>query len=258
VGSSSAQLTELEFPDEDVTSKDVRQRRFLVRREGREIPGLLWTPAGAAGTRPLVLIGHGAGGSKREQHIVGLARRLVRHHSFAAAAIDGPVHGDRRSDGAVDPALILAEFAQLWARDPAMVDEMVADWKSTLDALSQLEEIGSGPVGWWGLSMGTILGVPIVAAERRIEVAVLGLMGTGGPTDEFRKRIVQDARRVSCPVLFLLQWDDEIMRRSDVLDLFGEIASTDKRLHAHPGMHVEVPPEELEASERFFCDHLRR
>ena len=149
------------------------------------------------------------------------------------------------------------EFAQLWAADPDMADEMVGDWTCALDALSDLEEVGTGPVGWWGLSMGTIIGVPLIAACSRIEVAVLGLMGTGAPSEAFLKRIVTDARHLRCPVLFLLQWDDELMRRADVLALFDEIGTADKTLHAHPGGHVDVPVEELDASEWFLAAHLQ-
>jgi dienelactone hydrolase len=246
----------LEWSKEDVSTSGVRQRHFVVGGRSHPVPGLLWTPAGDSGPRPLVLVCHGAGNTKRDAYVLALARRLVRHHSFAAAAIDGPVHGDRRSDGSEDGALMFLEFNQLWNSDPSMIDEMVTDWRATLDALKALDEIGTGPVGWWGLSMGTILGVPVVAAEERIEVAVLGLMGTRGPNAWFRERVVADARRIGCPVLFLLQWDDELVRREDALDLFGEIGATDKRLHAHPGGHVEVPREGFYASVHFLADHL--
>jgi dienelactone hydrolase len=246
----------LDWPGEDTLSKGVRQRRFDVRREGRLVPGLLWTPQQASGPRPLVLVGHGAGNHKREAYVVSLARRLVRHHSFAVAAIDGPVHGDRRADSSNDGALMLVEFAHMWANEPRMADDMVADWQAALDALSALEEVGEGPVGWWGLSMGTILGIPFVAAEKRVQAAVLGLMGTAAPNQVFRERFLRDAREVRCPVLFLAQWDDELMLRRDVLALFDEIGATDKRLHANPGVHTAVPAEEFEASERFLAGHL--
>lgn len=249
-------MTDLSWGKEDLTTRGVRQRRFDVERDGRTVPGLLWTPEGASGPRPLVLIGHGAGNNKRDAYVVSLARRLVRHHSFAAAAIDGPVHGDRRGDGADDGALMMVDFASAWTNDPSMADEMVRDWRSTLDALAELEEVGASRVGWWGLSMGTILGIPFVAAEKRVEVAVLGLMGTKAPNASFSERFLADARSIECPVLFLLQWDDELMRRNDVLALFGELGTTDKRLHAHPGGHVAVPAEEFEWSVRFLADHL--
>jgi dienelactone hydrolase len=238
---------------EDTVAKGVRERRFDIDNHGRTVPGVLWTPPDADGPRPLVLIGHGASGSKREEYVVALGRRLVRHLGYAAVAIDGPVHGDRRPPGGPQPAMPFFEFGQLWSSDATMTDAMVADWRATIEALQAEPDIGAGPLGYWGLSMGTILGLPLVAAEPRISVAVLGLMGLTGPT---RSRIVADAPNVRCPVLFLMQWHDELFPRDKVSELFDAIGSSDKRLHAHPGKHGDVPPEEFEASERFLARHL--
>jgi dienelactone hydrolase len=241
------------WPKESVVSKGVRERHFDLERDGRTIPGLLWTPPDAMGTRPLVLIGHGASGSKREEYVTALGRRLVRHLGYAAAAIDGPVHGDRRPTNGSGPDMPFFDFGQLWSSDETMTDVMVADWKAAVDALRAEPDIGEGPLGYWGLSMGTILGLPLVAAEPRINVAVLGLMGLTGPT---RSRIAADAPKIDCPVLFLMQWHDELFPRDKVFDLFEAIGTRDKRLHAHPGKHGEVPPEEFEASEQFLSRHL--
>lgn len=234
-------------------SGGVCERQFEVEGARGPVPGLLWTPVGAEGGRPLVLIGHGASGSKREDHVVALARRLVRHHGFAAAAIDGPVHGDRRADRGTVAGLPFLEFSQRWAGDPAMTDDMVADWRRTLDRLQSLPQVGKGPVGFWGLSMGTILGLPLVAAEGRIRVAVLGLMGETGPT---RQRVARDAAAVRCPVLFVVQWDDELFERRAAFALFDRLGTPDKRLHANPGPHAAVPADELDATESFLADRL--
>jgi dienelactone hydrolase len=238
---------------EDVVAKGVRERLFEIERDGRKVPGLLWTPPDAEGGRPLVLIGHGASGSKREDYVVALGRRLVRHLGYAAAAIDGPVHGGRRTMSGSGPDAPFFDFGQMWASDPTMTDAMVADWRATIDVLQAESDVGAGAVGYWGLSMGTILGLPTVAAEPRIQVAVLGLMGLTGPT---KSRIAADATRVCCPVLFLMQWHDELFPRDKVFELFEAIGSTDKRLHVHPGRHGDVPLEEFEASERFLAQHL--
>ena len=238
----------IEWIGEGTTAKGVVERRFDLERGARTIPGLLWTPE-AAQPSALVLLGHGGAGDKRQGYILALARRLVRHHGFAAAAIDGPVHGDRRADP-TDVTAAQAEFWQVWRDDPTMTDEMVADWRAVLDALQAPDAVGATPVGWWGISMGTILGLPVVAAEPRISVAVLGLMGIVGPTKE---RLAADAAAVQCPVLFLVQWDDELFRRDRAIELFGAIASTDKRLHVHPGLHSDVPAEEFRASEEFLA-----
>jgi len=248
-------VPDMHWRSEDLVDRGVRQRGFDLEHEGRLIPGLLWTPDGARGPRPLVLIGHGGSNNKRQDYVVALARRLVRHHGYAAAAIDGPVHGDRRADGGKNTALTFLEFGQAWSSHPSMTDEMVSDWRRTLDSLQTLEDVGTAPVGWWGLSMGTILGLPVVAAEPRVEAAVFGLMGRVGPTCD---RITEDALKVHCPVLYLVQWDDELFDRERAFELFDLIGSEDKRLHANPGGHGEVPRAEFEASERFLAERLGR
>jgi hypothetical protein len=120
--------------------------------------------------------------------------------------------------------------------------------------LQARDDVGAGPVGYWGVSMGTRYGVPLVAAEPRIRAAVLGLFGwAGGP------RLAgydDEARRVTVPLLFLVQWDDEVAGREYALALFDLFGSTTKTLHANPGRHVEIPPAEYQASEAFLARHL--
>ena len=240
---------------DEVVAKGVRERRLDITRGERGVPGVLWTPAGDGPPRPVVMLGHGASGSKRQDYVLALARGLVRHHGLSALAIDGPVHGDRRVDGSTDGERAFLDFAQVWSAQEDLIDTMVADWRAALDVAQSFDEVAPGPCGFWGLSMGTIFGLPLVAAEDRVAVAVLGLMGIAGPT---KARFAADAPEVRCPVLFLVQWDDEIFARSRALDLFGALGSADKRLHAHPGRHAEVPAEEFEASALFLASHLER
>jgi pimeloyl-ACP methyl ester carboxylesterase len=252
----AAQLTGTLAPMQfgtDVAAKGVRERTFDVSRGDRRIPGVLWTAADDDRARPVVMLGHGAAGSKREDYIVALARGLVRHHGLSAVAIDGPVHGDRRADKGAVLGLPFADFVQRWSADPGLIDDMVGDWRTTLDAVQALPEVTAGPCGYWGLSMGTIFGLPTVAAEPRVAVAVLGLMGIAGPTKD---RFATDARAVACPLLFLVQWHDELFPRALAFELFEAFGSTDKRMHVSPGMHAEVPAEEFEASGKLLAAHL--
>ncbi len=248
----------MDFIGAPATSHGVVERRFDVARDGAVIPGVLWTPAGATGPRPLVLMGHGGTGHKRMPYVLSIARRFVRHCGYAVAAIDGPGHGDRArpplggepaggegEGGAGIPRSFLAEAA-------AVADAMTADWTATLHALRTLDEVGDGPLGYWGLSMGTMFGAPFVAATPEVRCAVLGLMGILGDTDPWATA----APEIQCPVLFLVQTDDELVPPDRALALFRSIGSTDKRLHANPGVHAAVPLEEIEASEQLFARHL--
>jgi len=238
--------------DDETHVGDVRERGFEVDVDGRTVPGVLWLPREGAGPRPLVLLGHGATRHKRIDYLVALGRRLASDYGFAVAAVDAPGHGDRRAAGHDDDVTLFGDFLAEWSRE-GTVDDVVAEWQATIDAVRDLDEVGDGPVGYWGLSMGTIYGVPLVAAEPRIQVAVFGLMGLLGPT---RDRLAADALSIACPVLFLQQWDDALIPRAEVFELFEALGSVDKRLHAHPGDHAAVPVEEIAFSARFLARHL--
>ena len=228
----------MEWIGETVSRRGVTEREFRTECDGRPVPGVLWTGDEPAG-RPVALLGHGGTMDKRADYLVGVARRLVRHHGVSAFAIDGPGHGDRRTETPTDPEGLRKAFDAAW-QGPGTTDAIVADWRATLDAVSQ--EISPGRVGYFGLSMGTMMGVPLCAAEPRIEAAALGLMGYWGQN---RDRLRADAPRIGIPVRFLVQWDDEIVPREKALELFDGLGSKDKHLRAHPGPHVAVPPDEM-------------
>ncbi|MEU5924571.1 alpha/beta hydrolase [Streptomyces antimycoticus] len=237
----------------ETSSDGVREQLFVLG----EIPGVLWTPEGAAGTRPLILMGHGGGQHKKAPDILTRARRYVAECGFAVAAVDVPGHGDRpvveeydriatenraRVAAGEELAPLIADFQALVAR------QTVPEWRAVLDAVRLLEHVGPGPVGYWGVSLGCGLGVPFVAAEPRVRAAVLGLGGALASAG--------DAARITVPVEFLVQWDDERVPRAEGLALFDALASTEKTLHANPGGHGDVPAFELDSALRFFARHL--
>jgi dienelactone hydrolase len=236
----------MRFTGDPVVGRGVSERRFEVQVEDRTVPGLVWTSEDATGTRPLVLLGHGGSQEKRSPNILSLARRLVRHLGYAAAAIDAPFHGERAEEGVT--------LASLQRHDPERLRSAFVgareEWRQTLTELKQTDSIGDGPTGYWGLSMGTVLGVPYVASEPRIDAAVLGLMGLSSDARG------EASRAIDIPVLFLFQWDDELVKRADGLALFDTLGTKNKTMHINPGLHSAVPVAEIEASERHFEKYL--
>ena len=234
------------------------------------MPGIVWLPEAATGPRPTVILGHGGVVHKRAPEVLGLARRLVRHRGYAAVALDAPEHGERITDkeaararrravqarveqgsGAGLPVLMGAneQAAGFAARMGAHVGELTA----LVDDLVTTGFIDDR-LGYWGLSMGTAIGLRFVASEPRVKAAVLGLagvgVGMGGAGFETA------ARSLRVPILFLFQWDDELISRDAGLGLFDAIGSTDKTLHVNPGGHVQVPVFENDSAESFFVRHL--
>ena len=228
-------------------------REFDVQAEGRRVPVVLWTPAGPPARRPLVLLGHGGSQHKTHPGIVDLASRFVGNHGFAAAAIDGPIHGARRAHELVGPAM-QAEFLAMWKEDNR-VDAMVADWRAAIDAL--IASCGMEPtaIGWYGVSMGTAYGLPLAAAEPRIRVALLGMWGADFPNSE---RLARDAAKLRCPVLFQQKWNDQLFTREGQLELFDRLGSEEKWLKIYPGPHAPVAGEQLMDIEDFLARRLCR
>jgi hypothetical protein len=96
----------------------------------------------------------------------------------------------------------------------------VPEWQATLDVLQELPEIGGdGPLGYYGLKMGTAIGVPLTAAEPRITAAAFGLF--------WPESLAEPAKRITVPIEFVLQWDDEHIDRQSGLALVGAFASTE-------------------------------
>ena len=230
-------MTELHLVSDD---GGVAEHEFELPVDGQPVPGLLCTGPGNGGPRTTVLMGHGRGGHKRDQYMTRLAQQLVRNRGWATVVLDAPEHGDRRPPG--------ADLTQPPPRpDP---DQVIREWQACLGFLQDRGVTDLGDLGYWGLSMGSAMGIPFLAAEPRVRCAVLGLMHARS------ERVRGDAAKIGCPVLFIVNWDDSRAPRAEAFELFDAIGAADKRLHAWPGEHGNVPEEELTAAEEFLARYL--
>ncbi len=105
-------------------------------------------------------------------------------------------------------------------------------------------------MGFWGLSLGAAVGLPLLVTEDRIRAAILGLVGGD--------RLAAAARQVRVPVSFLMQWDDELVPRPAALALFDALGTPLKTLRVNPGRHAEVPRHEHEDAAAFPGRHLNQ
>lgn len=223
---------------------EAQERGFDIEVNGRTVPGVYWAPPG--GGDQLVLLGHGGTTHKKADYILHVAE-LLAARGISAMAIDGPGHGER-----ADPQAATGPdaFAQIWESGGGN-DGMLADWRAALDFIEAEE--GARSTGWWGLSMGTMMGLPVCATDERIRVALLGLMGTWGPNGDDLARL---APQLKCPIRFLVQWDDEVVPRDTCLELFGKIGSRKKTMHVNRGKHAAVPAFEIAASVDYLAQKL--
>jgi dienelactone hydrolase len=240
------------------------ERAFELTVQGERVTGVVWTSVGSSGDVPLLLMGHGGSQHKRAPGVAVRARGFVGALGIAVAAIDAPGHGDRTPSARMRESVdtlrqkmargeaVGADIARENARQAV---QAVPEWRATLDALQAAGVAGvAQPVGYWGMSLGGAIGVPLIAAEPRIKAAVIGLIGLAAEQGE----LARAAARINVPIEFVMQWDDELVPREASFALFAALGAADKSLHANPGGHmVRAPAHEEESWQRFFARHLR-
>lgn len=240
----------MQFTSQRRLDDGVLERHFTLG----QIPGILWTPASTPA--PLILAGHPGGLGQMYPRLAARALSTAAH-GFASVAIELPGGGDRPRLPALEQARSELRRSIEAGVPPGdeiidalvlpLVEQAVAEWRTTLDAVLELPEIGDRV----GFSGGIIsIGVRLARVEPRIAAAVL-FAGSFVP-----RAILEEARQVTLPLQVLLQWDDEGNDRQQALDLFDAFGSAEKSLHANLGGHTGVPAYEAEDSARFFARHL--
>ena len=237
---------EIQWTDaKDNHDNPTREFRIL-RKDMRDITGALWLPETAVVGKTLICCGHGAYGDRYQAPISQLAECFVSA-GLPVLSLDGPVHGLRKvGDGG------RTAFFPEYQRDNSLVD-MTADWSCAVEQIRS--EMSIGKLAYFGLSMGSLFGVPFVASRSDVSVAALGLMGVQ-PDFPHGETLLKAAALIECPIVFLMQLEDELFSRQGCLDIFDAFASKDKRLHANPGLHPEVPEEEIDFTFNFMLAHI--
>ena len=246
----------------------VVQREFDVDVAGETVPCVLCTPASPIAPRALIAMGHGGSQHKTCESIYRRAIRYAKLFSWATLAIDAPKHGER-----ISPEEAALERAKTLARvrgDPnapamsikdkinyldALASQAVPEWKAALDAVLDSNTISNEtPMAYWGVSMGSSIGIPLLAADKRFKCAVLGLAHLH--PDHTTLRLA--AQQITIPLRFAFQWHDPIRERAYGLALFDAFGSQEKSMHINPGGHLEIPASEQASWDHFFERHLHR
>jgi hypothetical protein len=207
---------------------------------GESLPCTLWLPPGTlAGC---VLMGHGLG-VDREHATNQVSVNELLPHGLAVLAMDAPMHGERQTREYTWAGRV--EAWQTYWRDRGH-KELHTEWMALSDYAA--ERLGVR-LGYWGLSLATQFGVPFLASDHRIKAGVLGLHGEGAVLAHY-------APRISQPVYFIEQQEDELHPRESTQALFGHLGSEIKVLDSNPGSHSGVPQRALTDAARFLAERV--
>ncbi len=244
---------------------DVIQIDFRIDVAGQAVPCVVWKPAALITPRILIAMGHGGSSHKQAPVLRERAIRYARTFGWTSLAIDAPNHGERisseqaeaerltterrlRGDGNA-PSLSAAEKIAFLDR---LAAQAVPEWQRALDVTFTCFAPTVTSLGYWGVSQGTWIGVPLLAEDTRFTCAVLGLAHLHPDHGAFRRA----AERVRIPLRFAFQWNDPIRNRDYGIALFDAFGSAEKSMHINPGGHTDIPASEVQSWDAFFLHHL--
>ena len=229
----------------DLSGADTKE--FILETErGRPVTGAVWLTGDAPSA--LMCFGHGASDDRYQDPICDLAARF-RDVGVASISIDGPVHGLRR----VEPGGRGALMTEM--QRSTVFDDMLEDWTLALELARTLPSLETVQLGYFGLSMGSIFGIPFAASRDDMTAGVFGLLGI---SDSGWDKVIGDAAsKINIPLRFIVQLEDELFDRESCLRLFDTFASDYKSIGANSGLHPEVPSDEIDLAFNFLCQHFR-
>jgi hypothetical protein len=226
----------------------VHEENLTIQFRTESIPVSIWSPEDGA-IRAVVLLGHGLGVDRHHEFNTRTAALLTAAGS-AVVAPELPLHGERRSVDVADWNDVVSSWQEYWSSGG--VQTLLEEWLGFQNYAA--DRFPGKPVGYFGLSLATQYGIPLLANSDLVGGAVLGLFGSHPPP----KTPVMNhyAPSVSCPVAFVKQAGDELHPESTADYLFDSLGSAEKKMIAGEGRHAEVPLENIQAATRFLMKHL--
>jgi len=116
---------------------------------------------------PVVMLQHGLGRSK-EDMLTGSMQAVLVKAGFAGFAVDAALHGERKPAGS-------GTMTSFFSADKTPIYQTVADLRRGLDYLATVPEVDAKRIGYYGVSMGGMLGALVAGLDTRIKAPVLVL-----------------------------------------------------------------------------------
>jgi len=232
----------------------------------QRVTAILMIPKGT-GPFPAVIAQHGYQGSKQVDYVAAVCDFLVKQ-GYAVMAIDAQYHGERAKAGR---DMFMYATAPHTARDAFA--QTVIDLRRAVDVLQARPEIDAKRIGYWGASMGAMLGAVFCGLDNRIKAACL-VVGGGGLANALSKRFgvtpsgdIKDALTVIEPVnyvgmisprpLLMLNGKQDKTISVEAAQALFDAAGEPKRIVWYDAGHTDLPPAEVMGETlRFFSQNL--
>jgi cephalosporin-C deacetylase-like acetyl esterase len=136
-----------------------------------EVTGLLTLPEKGQAPFPVVILMHGLGDRKTVDYVEA-GNQYLLDAGYAVLRLDISNHGDRyRYDYDFD----LTGGFRYWSRE--MITQTVFDLRRAVDFIQTREELDAQRIGYFGISLGGMIGTIFCGLEERVKVPVIVLAG---------------------------------------------------------------------------------
>lgn len=137
----------------------------------KQVTGLLTIPKNATKPLPVIILLHGAGDKKTVDYIE-YGNDFLSHENYAVLRIDISKHGDRVEE---KYDLDFTGKTKYWSRE--IITQTVFDLRRAVDFIETRDELNSERIGFFGISLGGIIGILFCGVEKRVKVPVIVLAG---------------------------------------------------------------------------------
>ena len=135
------------------------------------VTGLLTIPKEVKQPVPVIILLHGVGDRKTVDYIEA-GNKYLLDAGYAVLRLDISNHGDRFK---YDYDFDLTAGYRYWTRD--IISQTVFDLRRAVDFIYTREELDHERIGFFGISLGGIIGTLFCGVEERVKVPVIVLAG---------------------------------------------------------------------------------
>ncbi|WP_282160463.1 alpha/beta hydrolase [Ulvibacterium marinum] len=137
----------------------------------KRVTGLLSLPKKSTTPSPVIILMHGLGDHKAVDY-VEYGNGFFLKNGFAVLRLDISDHGDREN---VTYDFDLTGDYKYWTRN--VIAQTVFDLRRAVDFIETRKELDSKRIGYYGISLGGIIGTVFCGVENRVKVPVIALAG---------------------------------------------------------------------------------
>lgn len=259
-----------DFPLEDSTIFTVDTLNYELHKISFEsvnhqrVFGLLSIPPSAKKPLPVIILLHGLGDRKTVDYIQAGHDYFI-DQNYAVLRIDIANHGEREVH---DYDFDLTEGYRYWTR--SIITQTVFDLRRSVDYLEKRPEIDADRIGYFGISLGGIIGTIFSGVDQRVKVPVIALaggnlslmFGLDALTEETKDffSIIDPINFVESisprPLLMINAENDEVIAPITSKLLFRK-ANEPKEIIWYPSRHRDLPIDKAyPAGIEWFDEHL--